>query len=109
MRATTISKVSCTLLLLGAVSFINGAAHAVSYDGYWQLFRYNTAGTSFAVLRPHANHFCYLGRVSVEETDTGGEETHCRVRRSGTVWLLEAILDKSSDADVKCGAYCYNN
>jgi len=109
MKATYIFKVSRILLLLGFAGSISGAAHAVSYDGFWQLFRSNTAGTSFAVLRPHADHFCYLGRVSVEETDTGGEETHCRVRRSGSVWILEAILDKSSDADVKCGAYCYNN
>jgi hypothetical protein len=109
MRATNIIKVSCILALLGVAGSFNGVAHAVSYDGFWQLFRSNSAGTSFAVLRPHANHFCYLGRVSVEETDTGGEEVHCRVRRSGSVWLLEAILDRSSDADVKCAAYCYNN
>jgi len=86
-----------------------GQAHAVSYDGQWYLTRYNAAGTSYAVMRPHANHFCFLSQVSVEETDTGGEETHCQIRQSGTVWVLEARLDKSSDADVKCRAFCYNN
>lgn len=109
MERLTIARLASVLFALALFGSLSGAANAVSYDGYWQLNRYNQAGTSFAIMRPHANHFCYLGRVSVEETDTGGEETHCRVRRSGTVWVLEAILDKSSDADVKCGAYCYNN
>ena len=88
-----------------------GAAHvsAVSYDSNYTLHRHNTIGTSYAVLPSHSNHFCYLSKVGVRETDTGKELAQCQVRRSGGVWVLEARLGKSSDADVFCSAYCYNN
>ncbi len=102
-------KLKLMLLALILTGSMVGPASAVSPDGEWFLQRFNTAGTFFAVLRPHANHFCYLGQVSIEETDSGGEEATCKLRKSGTVWLLEATLDKSSDADVKCRAFCYNN
>ena len=96
-------------LLLASLALSALPAGAVSYDGWWYAYRYNSGGTSYAVMRPHASHFCYLSNVKVVETDTGGESAECRVRRSGTVWLLEAIMGTSSDADVYCGAVCYRN
>ena len=101
-------KISMVLLLLSLV-FVALPAGAVSIDSVWTLNRFNTGGTSFAILPTNANHFCYLSTVGVRETDTGGELAMCRVRRSGAVWVLEAILGTSSDADVYCTSYCYNN
>ncbi len=92
-----------------AILLASTTASAVSFDSAHSTSRFNSAGTTTKVLPPHANHFCYLSSISIEETDTGGEEATCRVRRSGTVWILEARLDKSSDADAECTATCYNN
>jgi hypothetical protein len=89
---------------LGAVP-----AWAVSLNSSWSATRYNTVGTSFVNMSPSATTFCYLSRVGVNETDTGGELATCRVTRGAVVWTLEAILGTSSDADVYCSAYCYNN
>lgn len=101
-------KISAVLLLLSlALSAL--PAGAVSFHSEHFQERFNDKGTSSKELPPHANIFCYLSLVSVEETDTGGEEAKCRVRRGSTVWILEATLDKSSDADVECRAICYNN
>ena len=100
-----ISKV----LLLSSLMLSALPAWAVSFDSTFHLSRFNTGGTSFRVLPPNANHFCYLSRVGVRETDTGTEAAICRVRRSGSVWLLEATLGRSSDNDVFCSAICYNN
>jgi|GEM_PF-1521324 len=94
-------------LLFSSLAFAGTPASAIYYNGQWSLNRYNTGGTSFAVLRPHATNFCYLSRVGVRETDTSTESGICRVRRSGTVWLLEATLGRSSDNDVFCSAICY--
>ena len=97
------------LALISLLSLITcGSAMAVSYDSSWSAYRKNGAGTTTIVLPPHAGHFCYLSKVTFEETDTSGEWASCRVRRSGTVWLLEARLGKTSDADAYCSAYCYN-
>ena len=98
------SVISVVTILLASTT-----ASAVSFDSAHSTSRFNSAGTTTKVLPPHANHFCYLSSISIEETDTGGEEATCRVRRSGTVWILEARLDKSSDADAECTATCYNN
>lgn len=97
------------VVLLASSVLVTLPAGAVSLDSEWTLNRFNTAGTSFAVLPPHANHFCYLSKVGVVETDTGSESAQCRVRRSGSVWLFEATLGTSSDADILCSATCYNN
>ncbi len=95
-----------TLLLLSFGTFqVN--ANQPRLDHIRHLDRHNVAGTSFAVMPPHRNHFCYLSRVGVRETDTGTELSMCRVRRTGTVWLLEAILGRNSDQDVFCSAHCY--
>jgi len=101
-------KLSTALIF---ISLIASAipANAVSYHSEHHRQRFNSKGTSYKILPTHSNHFCYLSYVSVEETDTGGEEAICRVRRSGSVWVLEATLDKSSDADAECRAICYNN
>jgi hypothetical protein len=98
-----------TLSLIPVVTAISIQANAASYDSVYYLNRYNTVGTSTAILPPHSNHFCFLTRVGVRETDTGSELARCTVRRSGTVWIMEAYLGTSSDADIQCGATCYNN
>ncbi|TVZ40260.1 hypothetical protein P886_4686 [Alteromonadaceae bacterium 2753L.S.0a.02] len=87
---------------------IGSVAMAASFDSWHTAERSNTAGITTKVLPPHSAHFCYLSRVVVEDTDTSNEEAECNVVRSGTVWILEARLGKSSDADVRCAAYCYN-
>lgn len=97
------------LPLISLVGLTSLEASAASYDSVYYLNRYNTGGTSTAILPPHANHFCFLTRVGVRETDTGGELARCNVQRSGTVWIMQATLGTSSDADIQCAATCYNN
>ena len=104
----TLSKLRTTVALV----FMTAAATpalAVSYHSYWELYRLNTGGTTYAVLPTNSDHFCTLSKVGVRETDTAGELAQCRIYRSGAVWILEAYLGTSSDADVYCAAYCYNN
>lgn len=98
-----------TLMLSCILSLSVMPAWAVRYDSIHYKNRYNSAGSSYKVLPTNSDHFCYLSTVTIEETDTGGEEATCRLRRSGAVWLLEAILGKSSDADVECTAICYSH
>ena len=105
----TKTRVFSSLLLLVSLAVSALPSWAVSYDSYWYANRYNSAGTTFVILTTNSNHFCYLSRVGVRETDTGGELARCTVRRSGAVWVLEAYLGTSSDADIQCSAYCYNN
>lgn len=69
--------------LAGSIS----TAQAVSYDGWWYAYRNNWAGVSYAVMRPHANHFCYLSEVTMTDIDTGGEKASCEVLRKGSVWV----------------------
>ena len=99
----------CTSLItvMFAMWSFSASANTPRLDHIRHLDRHNSAGTSFAVMPPHRNHFCYLSRVGVRETDTGTELSMCRVRRTGTVWLLEAILGRNSDQDVFCSAHCY--
>ena len=102
------------LAFISLFSFIIcGSAMAVSYDSVHYASRFNTAGTTYNLMTTSYNHFCYLAQVSVEETDTYGEEANCSITPYGTYpyryWYLEARLDKSSDADIECKAYCYNN
>jgi hypothetical protein len=94
----------CSLL---ASIFLYNPAFAVNESGHWSAFRNNQAGTTGFAMRPHANHFCFLTQVGIEETDSGGEEARCRIAKLGSDWWIQAILEKSSDADVKCSAYCY--
>jgi hypothetical protein len=84
-------------------------AAAVSVIGEFCSSRFDTAGSSFRELTPRNTTFCYLSSISFEETDTGTEEATCRVIRGSFVWILEARLDRSSDADAECCAICYNN
>ncbi len=98
--------VAVVITVLAGMS-LQANANTSTLDHIRHLDRHNVAGTSFAVMPPHTNHLCYLSRVGVRETDTGTEMSMCRVRRSGTVWLLEAILGRTSDQDVFCSAHCY--
>lgn len=104
MKTYAINTLAVATLVAASLS-----AHAVSFDSAYTLTRNNTAGDYTAVLPPHSNHFCYLSKVEVEETDSGNEHARCEVFRSGTVWLFVAELGASSDADVSCEAICYNN
>jgi hypothetical protein len=97
------------LMLSLALTLGSVPAWAVSFNRTVSVSRFNTAGSSFANLSTSATTFCYLSSISIEETDTGGEEATCRLTRGAIVWTLEAILDASSDADSECTAICYNN
>jgi hypothetical protein len=97
------------VLLLSSLALTALPAGAVFFVSVHNADRLNTAGTTTTVMQPNATHFCYLSRVGVENTDIDGESATCRVRGSGTVWILEAILGKSSDADAHCSATCYHN
>jgi hypothetical protein len=100
----TIRNISAVLLLssLALTALPAEARHSGPFD----LDRSNTGGTSTRVLRSHDTHFCYLSRVGVNNTDNGGESATCTVRQSESVWILEAILGRSDDADVFCSATC---
>jgi len=84
-------------------------ALAVSPNSTWSAFRTNSGGTTFFNMAPSANAFCFLSKVSFTDIDTGEEKATCRVTRGPVVWTLEAIMGASSDADLECAAYCYNN
>ena len=84
-------------------------AAAVSFNSTWFANRENTGGSTFVNMTPRNTTFCYLSKVGIEDTDTGGEMATCRMTRGSVVWTLEAILEKSSDADAHCSAICYNN
>lgn len=94
-------------LLLSALMSIALPASAVNPSGTYHLSRFNTGGTSFAILPSIAGNFCYLSRVGFREIDTGSESSTCRVYRSGSVWVLTASLGTSSDQDAWCSAECY--
>ena len=104
LKATLTKVIALLILSIGPIS-----ANAVSFDSSWFATRSNGGGTTTVIMPPHAVHFCYLSRVGVNDTDSSNEWATCRVRRSGTVWILEAILSSSDDADVFCEATCYNN
>jgi hypothetical protein len=100
----------CSVLLFSGVMFSALPAGAVSEHSNYVAVRSNIAGTGTVVTNaPVASTFCFLTRVNVEETDTGTESAQCQVRRTAAVWVLEATLGASSDADVRCSASCYNN
>jgi hypothetical protein len=103
------------LSLLFSLFFLLGAvpAWAVSPHSNWTLIRNCTPGSFFQAMAPSDTTFCYLSRVSVEETDTVGERATCRVFRDNfhNTWWLEATLDANANGcpHVGCSAYCYNN
>jgi len=84
-------------------------AAAVSFRAQFSISRFNTGGSSFVNMTPSASTFCYLSRVAVENTDIEDEIAGCRVTRGAVVWVLEAFLNQSNDADAHCSAICYNN
>jgi len=103
---------SISKLISGAVFSVivlaSFSVNAASYDSVHYISKYNSGGTSTKVLPIHSKHYCALSRVGVENTDTNREMARCNVRRAGAVWILEAWLERSSDADVQCGAVCFN-
>ena len=94
----------CTGLLFSSLALSAGPAGA-SHSVFSQ-DRFNTGGTSTRGLQPHSTHFCYLSRVGVANTDIEAESATCNVKQSGAVWILEAILGESNDANVFCSATC---
>jgi hypothetical protein len=103
-----IRNISAVLLLssLALTAPPAGAAFGFIIDAD----RVNTGGITTTVGPPVASHFCYLSRVGVENTDSSGETATCRVSPSSgqpdAVWILEAILNRSDDADAHCSATC---
>jgi hypothetical protein len=101
------------LIGLGVVALVTfgvgGSAFAVSQNSWWWASRHNTVGGAFVNMSPASTTFCYLAGVETTETDTGSETARCRITRGQFVWTLEAILGTSSDADIECEAYCFNN
>ena len=98
-----------TALLAGVFGLGSVPAMAVSPYTYYTAYRNNTAGVTYFTIAPASTKFCYLAKVNIQETDTGGEYASCEVKRNSVSWVLEARLGRSSDADVSCAAYCYSN
>jgi hypothetical protein len=104
----TIRNISAVLLLssLALTAPPAGAAFGIIFNAD----RVNTAGSTTTVGPPVANHFCYLTRVGIENTDSSGETATCHVSPSSgepdAVWILEAILNQSDDADAHCSMIC---
>jgi hypothetical protein len=104
----TIRNISAVLLLssLALTAPPAGAAFGVIFNAD----RVNDEGSTFEFGPSVASHFCYLTRVGVENTDTSGETATCHVSPSdGTqdaIWLLEANLNESDDADIHCSMIC---
>lgn len=99
-----VSALCFSCLVLGS-----STAGAVSYDSSHYVYRYHTQGSSFEILPSTSGHFCFLSRVEFENADSANEWARCEVRRSGDVWVLEAVLAKNDDTEVRCEAICYNN
>jgi len=102
-KRRNLSLLFALFLTLGAVP-----AWAASPAGNWCKSRFNDAGSSFVNMTLSNTTFCYLSKVSIENTDTDGEMATCQVTRGSNVWTLEAILAENNDADARCCAYCYN-
>jgi hypothetical protein len=76
------------------------------YAGTFYLTKYNS-GYSDIAIRPYSSYMCFLTKVGVEETDTGGERSTCHIYGSRGWWRLQANTGRSSDNDVSCTAVCY--
>lgn len=82
---------------------------AISFHSTLSANRLSGIGTTTTIGPPHATQSCALSRVTLIETDTPSENATCQVRRSGTVWILEATLTQNEDAEALCAAVCFNN
>ncbi len=101
-------KISTTLVFASlALSAL--PAGAVSYHSSHAINKFNSAGTASKPMTTFNDHLCYLSMVEVDNTDTENETAACRVTEVNGIWQLRATLGKSSDADVRCRAICYNN
>lgn len=103
-------KLNELLVLMSVLTLFPAASFAVSPSGNgWTLNRSNDAGSFVTQMAPSNTAFCFLIKVGVTETDTSAETVDCIVKRGAFAWTLEAKLGTTSDADVRCQAYCYNN
>jgi hypothetical protein len=84
-------------------------AEAVTFVGTFNAARSNTRGTTSTGMTPRNTTFCYLSKVTVDNTDTEGETATCQVFRGTSIWFLDASLGQDDDADVECSAICFNN
>lgn len=101
---TLFAVVLSLLLVLSALP-----AAAVSFNSIWSVNRINTGGETSKKMTPSNTTFCYLSKVGVENTDTTGEMATCQIILDDGYWVLQAVLERSDDADVECSAICYNN
>jgi hypothetical protein len=104
----TIRNISA-VLLLSSLALTALPAGAVTFDSFFSLDRENVGGESFIPLRSFNDHFCYLSKVKVTETDTANESANCELSVQSGFWFLSAVLGRTSDADVSCTAVCYFN
>ncbi|PCJ32856.1 MAG: hypothetical protein COA99_16205 [Moraxellaceae bacterium] len=97
-------------LILSSLILNSLPSHAVSFDRSYSASRYNEKGTTVTVMRATNNHFCFVSRVSLRDIDSVNEMGSCEAVRSGSNWKLKATLEQieNTDADVVCGAICYN-
>jgi hypothetical protein len=104
----TIRNISAVLLLSSLALTAPPAGAAFGF--IIEADRVNVEGSTFAFGPSVASHFCYLTRVGVENTDSSGETATCHVSPSDgsqdAIWLLEANLSRSDDADAHCSATC---
>lgn len=99
-----IRNISAALLLSSLA--LTGLPAEARHSVFPSADRFNTAGITTRVLASHVTHFCYPSRVGVANTDTEPESATCKVSQSGAVWILEAILGQSNDANLFCTATC---
>jgi hypothetical protein len=97
------------LLVIASVltlSIVGFSSTALAWSTYY-VERYNTQGSSYKIMTSDATTVCTLLRVGIRETDTGSERAMCNIYNTSGVWVLEAVLQTSSDLDAWCGAICF--
>lgn len=104
LKSILISGVLATMSLGSA-----NQALAVTFDTQATVEKHNAGGVAYANLSYTSSAFCFLTQVQVEDTDAHAESARCRLVKGATVWVLEAYLGRSDDADVICSAVCYRN
>jgi hypothetical protein len=79
-------------------------ASAVSYNGHYYASHHIWPGSSFKLMQPDADNFCFLTRVQLMEI--GGAE--CSVTSTEGIWVLQASSLKFGNV-ARCNARCYTN